>query len=264
MAPVVIEHPIAGRVYINERTLAREFLSRLTMPPFKLSVSRATSADTAADSPEIFRVAASDPQASEISTPAAFVDECPPNCEIQSAGEKLEEHRPEFTSANELAVSSPHCQIFDISTPVAGENDADEVTYSEEAPGARDDEITCAKDVCQDAGLRKTHCPDDVDRCVLFIIVLSVLMSKRAPQRISLEASLPEVSPINSAHRNQPVKHEGELQGKYCDLFCDYCGCQLGPDDPSPCFPHIDPTRECRACMQINEEEMHLENACWS
>ena len=43
--------------------------------------------------------------------------------------------------------------------------------------------------------------------------------------------------------------------------FCITCDNELGPDDPMPCFPEADNSRECMSCLMEYEQEMFEEYA---
>ena len=43
--------------------------------------------------------------------------------------------------------------------------------------------------------------------------------------------------------------------------YCSICSIELGPDDPMPCFPDSDNSRECIRCLMEYEQEMFEEHA---
>ena len=64
---------------------------------------------------------------------------------------------------------------------------------------------------------------------------------------------LEEIAVLKRSWANVGLKKQSQ--------FCTICDNELGPDDPMPCFPEADNSRECMRCLMEYEQEMFEEHA---
>ena len=287
MAPVVLVHPVLGRIYINEVLSADLFLHQLAMSTkfAKPEAGKSGIEQRACDAnAACYENGSSQQETMLITQPPSCPREVPL---IEDSGTSTESPRSfcSFSEPNPLDSPAQHqsvgistppdlsqpegsvkevrfgptfCQTFSISTPPEPSLPKDPVEEPLFAP---------PPDQCVHDGvvpLRPIHLPPDSSSLFapppdqpVHDDVAPPRPKHCAPgssSELLIEPLLEEVAALKRSFTRVGQALE---QRQHCCI----CSAVLGPDDPMPCFPDFDPSRQCISCLMAYEQDLIEEHA---